>query len=168
MDESRNEALSARASALAGCVRQWRQVVDRALGELGGQADEERLEFLAGYIDPYSSWDAIVVESTRSFPGAAARFRDVCDEMASLLDEISAREMFLKSARLVLDSIRTSLESVRREVGRTAQGPVGQRLAELDGSLERLDLLVGAFELTLRDRRELEYVLGLDEQKPDQ
>lgn len=167
LEEGVPESLSARAAALAGCVRQWREIIGRALDEHAARDDEERLEFLAGYIDPYFSWEAILVESARSFPGAAARFRDVCDEMACLLDEVSARETFLKSAGLALDSIRACMHSVHVELSGTSETRVGQRLAELDESMERLELLVGAFELTLRDRRCLEGALGLDERKAE-
>ena len=168
MEDCVSESLSASACALAGCVRRWREVVGRALDEHDAHDAEERLEFLAGYIDPYSSWEAILVESARNFPGAAARFRDVCDEMAGLLDQVSAREMFLKSAGLVLDDIRARLHAAHVELRGTSEARGSQRLAELDESMERLELLVGAFGLlTRRDRQPLEGALGLNAGQPE-
>ncbi len=164
--DSRAYDLRARASVLAGCVRNWQDVISGALDEEVPLADDERIEFLAGYIDPYASWEAILVESAHSFPGATARLRDICDELAALLDEASAREMLLNSAGFFLEGVQTTLDALRPEMATTDDAVVRERFAALDHSIEGLALVFGAGEVSVRERRVLGHVLHVVQPRP--
>ena len=161
LDEPQPEALSARAATLAGCVRNWHEVVSRVLCEHAPSIDDERIEFLAGYIDPYASWEAILAESAQTFPGAATRFRDITEELASLLEEVSARELFLYSAGFVLEHVQASLQSVLDELEAISDVDVSETLGELQRSMERLAVLLGSFKVSVQERRVLGSTLNL-------
>jgi hypothetical protein len=144
-EERGAEALLARATVLAAWIRNWAEVLGRELADQAPPVDEERIEYLAGYIDPHSSWEVILVESVRSFPGAAARFGEILDELTVLLEETKERELFRTLAGVALGAVHESLESMRGEAARITDAVTREKFGELDRSIQRLALLFGTF-----------------------
>lgn len=142
-----------RAEQVKFTVQIWKDAITPALAQRSKLKDGEELaECTAGYVDPRASWEAVAIEMTESFLGAAIRTDEVLDELLAVLDEAAGNERVLASLGEVLGDVRRSLEAVRREAACLGLG-LAKSIGDLDAAVTTLEDLAGPTVSTSMDRR---------------
>jgi hypothetical protein len=144
MDEviARTGLRRCRIEVLLELLRARKQSIADELAAWSPMTEDERVEYLVGFLDPDASWQAMTVEGVRAFPGAMARTDAMLGELVEVLRGVVIGAFSLDSIEDVLSDLERALASVRREA---AQHPaLGAAVAELDGALTRLDGLGSA------------------------
>lgn len=137
--------------ALVGTFRAWKYDLADALATRAPMTDDERVEYLTGFLDPETSWQAMMVEQVQAFPGAMARADDILGKLIETLQQLLINDLLLCSVEEVLDRVGRIVASVRREA---AEYPaLGMAVADFDEALADLDRLGLAWRRAVEERR---------------
>ncbi|MCA1844238.1 MAG: hypothetical protein LC792_13840 [Actinobacteria bacterium] len=140
-----------RLDALIELLQTRKQSIADELAAWSPMTEDERVEYLAGFLDPDASWQAMTVEAVRAFPGAMARTEAVLGEIVEALREVVIGDLLLDSVEEVLSDLGRALGSVRREA---AEHPaLAAAVADFDRALSRLDRLGSAWGSAVDERR---------------
>ena len=139
-----------RLAALIEILQAWKQSITDELALWSPRTEDERLEYLAGFLDPGASWQAMTVEGVRAFPGAMARTEAVLGELIETLREVLIGDLLLDSVEDVLSHLGRSLNGVRREA---AEHPaLGVAVVDFDRAVASLDRLRSACRSIVGER----------------
>ena len=122
------ETLQARKQSIADELAAWSPVTE-----------DERVEYLVGFLDPDASWQAMTVEGVRAFPGAMARTEAMLGDLAAALRDVMTGDLLLHSVEDVLSRLGPALSSIRREAAE--HFTLGTAVADLELVLADLDRL---------------------------
>lgn len=137
--------------ASVGTLRAWRQAIADALAARGPITGDERVEYLAGFLDPEASWQAMTAEQVRAFPGPMVRAEAILGELVGALQELLINDLVLCSVEDVLECVGRTVTAVR---GEAAQHPaLGTAVADLDEALADLERLGLAWRRAVDERR---------------
>lgn len=137
--------------ALVGTFQAWKEDIADALATRDPMTEDERVEYLTGFLDPKASWQAMIVEQVQAFPGAMARADAILGELIGTLQELLINDLVLCSVEEVLERLESTLSAVRREA---AEHPaLGAALADFDQALADLDRLGLAWRRAAEERR---------------
>lgn len=134
------DELHHRLQVLRDTVQLWQRITKDAMAERGPIAEEEWVEFIAGYLHPEGSLRAICEESMRAFPGAMAHTGAVIAELAESLENLLANHRLLCLAESLFDRLQLTLGTLREEAEKIGVPSFADAVAELDRTLKALSL----------------------------
>ena len=153
MDEviDRADPRRRRLPALIEVLQARKQSIADELAAWSPMTEEERVEYLVGFLDPDASWQAMTVEGVRAFPGAMARTEAMLGDLVEALREVMIGDLLLDSVEEILSRLGPALTSVRREAAE--HSGLEAAVADFDRALAGLDRLGSCCRSAVEERR---------------